>query len=79
MRLVPDTETVPASVSRYLLPQERQVISVHQHPAVLIGRTFLVLAGFAIASWLSISAADDNGTAFSSSGSCGDCSWPGSG
>jgi uncharacterized membrane protein YdbT with pleckstrin-like domain len=63
MRLIPTTDTVPASVSRYLLPHERQVISVHQHPAVLIGRIFLVLAGFVIASWLSISLADDNGTA----------------
>jgi uncharacterized membrane protein YdbT with pleckstrin-like domain len=63
MRLIPTTDTVPASVSRYLLPHERQVISVHQHPAVLIGRSFLVLAGFVIASWLSISVADGNGTA----------------
>ena len=63
MRLVPATDTVPASVNRYLLPHESQVISVHQHPAVLIGRTFLVLAGFVIASWLSISVAHGNGTA----------------
>jgi len=61
--MVPATDTVPASVSRYLLPHERQVITVHQHPAVLIGRTFLVLAGLVIASWLSISVAHGNGTA----------------
>ena len=63
MRLVPNTDTVPVSVSRYLLPHERQVISVHQHPAVLRGPIFLVLAGFVIASWLSISVAHGNGTA----------------
>ena len=40
--MVPTTDTVPVSVNRYLLPHERQVITVHQHPAVLIGRTFLL-------------------------------------
>jgi membrane protein YdbS with pleckstrin-like domain len=49
----PNTDTVPASVNRYLLPQERQVISVHEHPAVLIKPIFLVLLGLAIAGWLS--------------------------
>jgi uncharacterized membrane protein YdbT with pleckstrin-like domain len=63
MRLAPNTDTVPSSVARYLLPNERQVISVHQHPAVLIGRTFLVLVGLAIAGWLSSSVANGNGTA----------------
>ena len=53
MRLSPNTDTVPASVNRYLLPHERQVISVHQHPAVLIGPIFLVLVGLALAGWLS--------------------------
>ena len=52
MRLAPNTDTVPASVNRYLLPHERQVISVHQHPAVLIGPIFLALLGLAIAGWL---------------------------
>jgi hypothetical protein len=36
MRLVPSSDTVPASVNRYLLPFERQVISIHFHGAVLI-------------------------------------------
>ena len=63
MRLAPNTDTVPASVSRYLLPRERQVISVHQHPAVLIGPIFLVLVGLAIAGWLSSSVANGNNTA----------------
>ncbi len=63
MRLAPNTDTVPASVNRYLLPHERQVISVHQHPAVLIGPIFLVLVGLAIAGWLSSSVANGNSTA----------------
>ena len=62
MRLAPNTDTVPASVNRYLLPHERQVISVHQHPAVLIGPIFLVLVGLALAGWLS-SIADGNNIA----------------
>jgi membrane protein YdbS with pleckstrin-like domain len=53
MRLAPNTDTVPASVNRYLLPHERQVISVHQHPAVLIRPIFEVLVGLAIAGWIS--------------------------
>jgi uncharacterized membrane protein YdbT with pleckstrin-like domain len=53
MRLAPNTDTVPASVNRYLLPHERQVISVHEHPAVLIGPIALVLVGLAIAGVLS--------------------------
>ena len=53
MRLVPNTDTVPASVNRYLLPHERQVITVHQHPAILIKPIFWVLIGLALAGWLS--------------------------
>ena len=63
MRLVPNTDTVPASVNRYLLPHERQVITVHQHPAVLIMPILEVLVGLAIAGWLSNSVADGNGIA----------------
>jgi uncharacterized membrane protein YdbT with pleckstrin-like domain len=63
MRLVPNTETVPASVNKYLLPHERQVITVHQHPAVLIRPIFEVLIGLAIAGWLSSSVAHGNGIA----------------
>jgi len=62
MRLAPNTDTVPASVNRYLLPHERQVISVHQHPAVLIRPIFEVLIGLAIAGWLSNSVAHGNST-----------------
>jgi len=61
MRLVPNTDTVPASVARYLLPHERQVITVHKHPAVLIRPIFEVLVGLAIAGWLSNSVAHGNG------------------
>jgi uncharacterized membrane protein YdbT with pleckstrin-like domain len=63
MRLVPNSDAVPASVNRYLLPHERQVITVHQHPAVLILPIFWVLLGLAIAGWLSNSVAHGNGTA----------------
>ena len=62
VRLVPNTDTVPASVNRYLLPHERQVITVHQHPAILIRPIFEVLIGLAIAGWLSNSVAHGNGT-----------------
>ena len=61
MRLVPNSDTVPASVNRYLLPHERQVITVHQHPAILIKPIFWVLAGLAVAGWLSTSVASGNG------------------
>jgi uncharacterized membrane protein YdbT with pleckstrin-like domain len=63
MRLVPSTDTVPASVNRYLLPHERQVITVHQHPAVLIRPIFEVLIGLAIAGWLTVAFAKNNGVA----------------
>jgi uncharacterized membrane protein YdbT with pleckstrin-like domain len=62
MRLVPNTDTVPAAVNKYLLPHERQVITVHQHPAILIRPIFEVLIGLAIAGWLSNSVAHGNGT-----------------
>jgi uncharacterized membrane protein YdbT with pleckstrin-like domain len=60
MRLAPNTDAVPASVNRYLLPHERQVISVHQHPAVLIGPIFFLLAGLGVAGWLLHSVAHGN-------------------
>jgi uncharacterized membrane protein YdbT with pleckstrin-like domain len=53
MRLVPSSDTVPTSVNKYLLPHERQVITVRQHPAVLIRRTVEALAGLAVAGFLS--------------------------
>ena len=61
--MAPNTDTVPASVNRYLLPHERQVISVHEHPAVLIGPIALVLLGLAIAGFLSNTVTHGNSTA----------------
>jgi membrane protein YdbS with pleckstrin-like domain len=63
MRLAPNTDTVPAKVNKYLLPHERQVISVHQHPAVLIRPVFEVLVGLIIAGWVTIAIAHGNKTA----------------
>src|SRR6201989_3563674 len=60
MRLAPNTDTVPGSINKNLLPHERQVISVHQHPAVLIRPVFEVLIGLAIAGWVSSSIAHGN-------------------
>jgi uncharacterized membrane protein YdbT with pleckstrin-like domain len=60
MRLVPNTDTVPAKINRYLLPHERQVITVHQHPAVLIKPIGFLLAGAALATWLSLDVAHSN-------------------
>jgi uncharacterized membrane protein YdbT with pleckstrin-like domain len=53
MRLVPSSDTVPTSVNKYLLPHERQVITVRQHPAVLIRRIVEALVGLALAGFLS--------------------------
>jgi hypothetical protein len=36
VKLAPRTDTVPAAVNRYLLPKERKVITVRQHPSVLM-------------------------------------------
>jgi uncharacterized membrane protein YdbT with pleckstrin-like domain len=61
MRLVPSTDTVPAGLNKFLLPNERHVISVREHPAVLIRPIFYVLLGLAIAGWLSNAVAHGNG------------------
>ena len=63
MRLVPTTDTVPASVNKFLLPHERQVITVHQHPAVLIMPILYVLVGLGVAGFLSNSVTHGNNTA----------------
>jgi membrane protein YdbS with pleckstrin-like domain len=64
VRLVPsgDTDPVPGSVGRYLLPYERHVISVREHPVVLLWRALAVLLGLALAGWLSNSVANGNNT-----------------
>lgn len=56
----PNADNVPATVNRYLLPHERQVITVHQHPAVLIKPIAFLLAGLALAGWLSLEVAHGN-------------------
>jgi hypothetical protein len=45
MRLEPSTETVPENVAKYLLPSERQVISVRAHPAILLPSATSALGG----------------------------------
>jgi uncharacterized membrane protein YdbT with pleckstrin-like domain len=59
----PNADNVPAQVNRYLLPHERQVITVHQHPAVLLKPIAFLLIGLAIAAWLSLEVAHGNGDA----------------
>jgi membrane protein YdbS with pleckstrin-like domain len=44
-RDVAKDQNAVAAVNRYLLPNEQQVITVRQHPAVLIGPSVLTLAG----------------------------------
>ena len=56
----PNADDVPATVNRYLLPHERQVITVHQHPAVLIKPIAFLIAGLALAGWLSLGVAHGN-------------------
>jgi uncharacterized membrane protein YdbT with pleckstrin-like domain len=46
-------DSAPASINRYLLPHENQVITVRRHPAVLMKPVALVLAGLIIAGVLS--------------------------
>ena len=57
MRLISPGDTAPASVNRYLLPHEHQVITVRKHPAVLIIPIALTLAGLILAGVLSTSIA----------------------
>ena len=49
MRQVSPAASVPASVSRYLLPHERSCITVRKHPAELAGPLILVSGGLAAA------------------------------
>ena len=45
MRLITPRNAGPASINKYLLPHEHQVITVRKHPAVLIGPIALLLGG----------------------------------
>jgi membrane protein YdbS with pleckstrin-like domain len=49
MRLITPRNAGPASVNKYLLPHEHQVITVRKHPAVLIGPIALALGAILIA------------------------------
>ncbi len=51
---LPTTDTVPRTVSQYLLPHEKQVITVHKHPAVLVAHGSILAVGCAAASMLTI-------------------------
>jgi uncharacterized membrane protein YdbT with pleckstrin-like domain len=53
MRLPSRPGSGPAAVSRYLLPNEQQVIHTRRHPAILIGPSLLTLAGLLAAAVLS--------------------------
>jgi membrane protein YdbS with pleckstrin-like domain len=53
MRLSSRGMAGPAAVSRYLLPNEQQVIHTRRHPAILIGPSILTLAGLLVAAVLS--------------------------
>ncbi|SDH72040.1 PH domain-containing protein [Sinosporangium album] len=53
MRLVTHGDSAPASVNRYLLPHEHQVIMVRRHPAVLLRPVAEVLGGLILAGLLS--------------------------
>jgi hypothetical protein len=62
MRLAPTPDTVPTSVNKYLLPHERQIITVRSHPAVLLAPVGAAVGGFIAAVVLSI-VANFSGTA----------------
>lgn len=62
MRLPTRGPAGPASVNKYLLPNEQQVITVRRHPAVLIGPSMLALGGLLAAGVLSATLLRANGT-----------------
>ena len=55
MGMAINTARVPARVNKYLLPYESRVITVHPHPAVLIRPFVFLLAGLALAGFVSAS------------------------
>ncbi|PRX99523.1 PH domain-containing protein [Allonocardiopsis opalescens] len=59
MRLVTPGDEAPASVNRYLLPHEQQVITIRRHPAVLLRPAGFVLGGLVLAGVLSNTIASD--------------------
>jgi membrane protein YdbS with pleckstrin-like domain len=61
MRLVTPGDSAPASVNRYLLPHETQVIMVRRHPAILMVPVGMVLGGLIVAGLLSNTIAEQAG------------------
>ncbi|WP_017604057.1 PH domain-containing protein [Nocardiopsis alkaliphila] len=53
MKLVASSNAAPASVNRYLLPHEQDVVTIRRHPAVLIGPVAVVLVALILAGVLS--------------------------
>lgn len=58
MRLTPAADRVPASASKYLLPDERQVITFRQHPAKLLPPLTAAIGGLLAA--VGVSAISDH-------------------
>jgi len=52
---LPITDTVPRTVSQYLLPHEKQVITVHKHPAVLVAHSSILAVACAAATGIELS------------------------
>ncbi len=65
MRLVAPGDSAPASVHRYLLPSEDQVITVRRHPAILLRPVVEILGGLIVAGALSNTIAAGNGALLS--------------
>lgn len=63
MKLVTPGDAAPASVNRYLLPHEQQVITMRRHPAVLMGPVGIVLGSLIGAGILSNTGIAANATA----------------
>ncbi|CAM3928814.1 hypothetical protein GCM10009799_03330 [Nocardiopsis rhodophaea] len=53
MKLVAPTNRAPASVNRYLLPHEQDVVTIRRHPAVLMTPVATVLGALILAGILS--------------------------
>jgi membrane protein YdbS with pleckstrin-like domain len=60
MRLVTPGDSGPTSINRYLLPHERQVITVRRHPAILLLAVGEVFGGLLLAGVLSHYAGDSS-------------------
>ncbi|WP_159945518.1 MULTISPECIES: PH domain-containing protein [unclassified Nocardiopsis] len=63
MRLVASSNSAPASVNRYLLPHEQDVVTIRRHPAVLIGPVGAVLVALIVAGILSNTSIADSAAA----------------